>query len=294
MLALLFLVSIWFDQSQPTHFAAQTYTFILLYVLVALTLALLTWRNWWLDARIAIPAHFVDMGVFTAIVFSTNGYTSPFFLFFLLPLLSAAIRWGWRETALTSAALVLFYLTAGLLVSGSQTFELQRFIVRSGHLLILSALLIWFGVHQQFTRLFFGVDEIDRRIGRSEDPIRQALDLAMSAAHARSGALLLGATQDGPSAGLAVDHGIEQPVTLDLPLFRAAESKLLFDLKADHALARREDGQYRFLSAASVLGTDALRGLGAQEGREIGPVDFDACGGFSGSGRCLMRRAVEQ
>jgi len=266
MLALLFLVSIWFDQSQPTHFAAQTYTFILLYVLVALTLALLTWHNWWLDARIAIPAHFVDMGVFTAIVFSTNGYTSPFFLFFLLPLLSAAIRWGWRETALTSAALVLFYLTAGLLVSGSQTFELQRFIVRSGHLLILSALLIWFGVHQQFTRLFFGVDEIDRRIGRSEDPIRQALDLAMSAAHARSGALLLGATQDGPSAGLAVDHGIEQPVTLDLPLFRAAESKLLFDLKADHALARREDGQYRFLSAASVLGTDALRGLGAQEG----------------------------
>ena len=58
------------------------------------------------------PVHFVDMAVFTAIVFSTNGYTSPFFLFFILPLLSAAIRWGWRETALTATALILFYLVA--------------------------------------------------------------------------------------------------------------------------------------------------------------------------------------
>ena len=42
------------------------------------------------------------MAVFTAIIFSTNGYTSPFFLFFILPLLSAAIRWSWRETLLTA------------------------------------------------------------------------------------------------------------------------------------------------------------------------------------------------
>jgi len=40
----------------------------------------------------------------------------------------------------------------------------------------------------------------------------------------------------------------------------------LFDLKANHALARREDGQYRFLTATSVLGTDALHKLGAREG----------------------------
>ena len=121
------------------------------------------------------PPHFVDMAVFTAIIFSTNGYTSPFFLFFILPLLSAAIRWGWRETALTAAALVLFYITAGLLVAGSHVFELQRFVTRSGHLVILSAVLIWFGMHQQFTRLFLGVDELDRRLGGEEDPIGQAL-----------------------------------------------------------------------------------------------------------------------
>ena len=92
MLALLFLLSIWLDQSQPAQAPEQTYALLLFYVLFALALAALTWRNWWLDARLAAPAHIIDMAVFTGIVFSTNGYTSPFFLFFILPLIAAAIR----------------------------------------------------------------------------------------------------------------------------------------------------------------------------------------------------------
>src|SRR4051794_17681641 len=191
MLAGLFLVSIWLDQSQPAKAPVQTYFLLTFYVMFALGIAALTWRNWWLDARLAAPAHFIDMAVFTGIVFSTNGYTSPFFLFFILPLLSAAIRWGWRETMLTAIALIVLYLTAGLLVAGSQAFELQRFIVRSGHLLILSAILIWFGVHQQSARLFFGVDELDRRLGRDEDPLVQALAFAIESTRAGSGVLVL-------------------------------------------------------------------------------------------------------
>ena len=106
MLALLFLASIWLDESQPAQHPAPTYALLLAYVLFAAAIAGATWRNWWLDARLAFPMHIVDMAVFTAIIFSTDGYTSPFFLFFILPLMSAAIRWGWRETALTATALV--------------------------------------------------------------------------------------------------------------------------------------------------------------------------------------------
>ena len=120
MLALLFLVSIWLDHSQPAQSVATPYAALLAYVLAAAAVAALTWRNWWLDARLALPLHVVDMAVFTAIVFSTDGYTSPFFLFFILPLLSAALRWGWRETALTATALVLLYQAAGLYLAGSQ------------------------------------------------------------------------------------------------------------------------------------------------------------------------------
>lgn len=267
ILALLFLISIWLDQSQPAGSPAQTYGVLLVYVLFALGIAGLTWRNWWLDARLAAPAHIVDMAVFTAIVFSTNGYTSPFFLFFILPLLSAAIRWGWRETALTAAALIFLYLTAGLLVAGSMRFELQRFIVRSGHLVILSAVLIWFGIHQQVTRLLSELDELDAGIDRPDEPLAQALKLPMKAAQAGSGALLMRSGNDAGFAGIRIAGGQRQPVRCERPLVRDQNgTALLFALDTNRALSKREDGWYRFISAAKMLDVTALREIGAREG----------------------------
>jgi signal transduction histidine kinase len=264
ILAALFLVSIWLDQSQPAQSPERTYALLFFYVLYALGIAALTWRNWWLDARLAAPAHIIDMAVFTAIVFSTNGYTSPFFLFFVLPLLSAAIRWGWRETALTATLLVLLYLSAGLLVTGSETFELQRFVARSGHLVILSALLIWFGMHQQFTRLFIGPDELDRSLGRDEDPVVQALRLAMEAAHAGCGALVLG--EERP-VGMCLIGGAARPLRLDGALVHdPAVALALFDIDADRAVTRRSDRRYRFLKSSRLLDIDASREIGAAQG----------------------------
>ena len=53
------------------------------------------------------------------------------FIVLIFVLLSAAIRWGWRATALTATLLTLLYLIAGLLVATLSTdFELQRFVVR--------------------------------------------------------------------------------------------------------------------------------------------------------------------
>ena len=263
MLAALFLISIWLDQSQPAQSPERTYALLLFYVLYALAITALTWRNWWLDARLAAPAHIIDMAVFTAIVFSTNGYTSPFFLFFVLPLLSAAIRWGWRETALTATLLVLLYLSAGLLVTGSETFELQRFVARSGHLVILSALLIWFGMHQQFTRLFIGPDELDRGLGRDEDPVIQALRLAMEAARAGCGALVLGEER---SVGTCISGGAARPLRIESPLIRDAVGLALFDVESDRAVTRRNDRRYRFLKSSWLLDIEALREIGAAQG----------------------------
>ena len=138
----------------------------------------------------------IDMAVFAVIVFSTNGYTSPFFLVFILPLLSAAIRWGWRETALTAAALVLLFFSGGMLVAGSVSFELQRFVVRTAHLVILSAILIWFGIHQRFTSLFVRLDDFDSLIGQG-DSGALALRVAMEAAGAGTGTLLVRSDCDG-------------------------------------------------------------------------------------------------
>ena len=78
-------------------------------------------------------------------------------------LLSAAIRWGWHATALTAILLTMLYLAAGLavLVSGERLL-LYRFFVRTGHLAILSLILLWFGANQRpMSR---------RRVGRDSFP----------------------------------------------------------------------------------------------------------------------------
>src|SRR6478672_10908242 len=194
MLVILFLIAVRLNRSEPEPRLFGTYAVLFVYAAAVVALAAATWRNWWLDARLAVPMHAVDMAVFTAIVFSTNGSTTPFFLFFVLPLLSAAIRWGWRETSMTAATLVVLYMGAGLLLAQSQGWELERFVARSGHLIILSLLLIWFGIHQRIGRLFFRVEDFETGLRPEPNPLGRALGVAMKVTGAAGGALLIAAS----------------------------------------------------------------------------------------------------
>lgn len=268
MLAALFMLAVWVDSSQPSRAAAPTYGFLALYLIFAVVVAATTWRNWWLDARLAAPAHGIDMAVFTAIVFSTNGYTSPFFVFFALPLLAAAIRWSWRETTITAATLVLLYLAAGMLVAGSQSFEAQRFVVRAGHLVILSSLIIWFGIHQSISRLFFRADELDSLLGSGAPPVDAALRFAMQATGARSGMLALRSSDEEPFAGRSFTDGEESRVIIDQPLLadEFIGTALLYDFRIDGALARGPTGRSLFLRASRVFNEEEAARLGLSEG----------------------------
>ena len=267
MLAAMFLVAIWLDRSQPAESAPQTYAFLFLYLCFALALAAATWSNWWLDARLAVPAHLIDMTVFAVIVFSTNGYTSPFFLVFILPLLSAAIRWGWRETALTAAALVLLFFSGGMLVSGSVSFELQRFIVRTAHLMILSSILIWFGIHQRFTSLFVRLDDFDSLVGQV-DADALALRVTMEATGASKGILLTRSPDDESYTGLRIDGDATARVEVSGPLVRDSTfgSSFLFDVRNNRALAKTGRSWARFGRAATVLDAAKAKQLGLTTG----------------------------
>ena len=263
----MFLVAIWLDASQPAHSIPRTYAFLFLYLCFALAVAAATWSNWWLDARLAVPSHIVDMGVFAVIVFSTNGYTSPFFLVFILPLLSAAIRWGWRETAFTALALVILFFSGGMLVAGSVSFELQRFIVRTAHLIILSSILIWFGIHQRFTSLFVRLDDFDSLIGKTE-PTALALRVAMEAAGANKGTLV--ARWDGDSAfsGLRIaDGSIETIDRADRlvgdPGFAGA---FLFDVRNNRALTKTTRSWSRFGKLLTIVDPAEINRLGLSSG----------------------------
>lgn len=266
MLASLFLTSVWLDRSQDAQLAATTYTLLFVYLIYSLALAAATWRHWWLDARLAAPAHLIDMAVFTAIVFSTNGYTSPFFLFFVLPLLSAAIRWGWRETGVTAAALVVLYIAAGLVVTGPQAFELQRFLVRSGHLVILSLILIWFGIHQSSTRLFFRIDDFEALGEPQRDSLARALAMAMTIADARSGMLIMRADRDEPFEGPRQVDGEPGAVSVEQFALGGAAKSLMFDVARDRALTKNARGWSRFAAASQLLDLAEARQLGLGQG----------------------------
>jgi len=265
MLITCFLIAVMLDRGDAAQDAPGTFGLLVFYEALAIVIALVTWRNWWLDARLAVATHALDMAVFTAIVFSANGTTSPFFLFFVLPLLSAAIRWSWRETALTAAALVALHLVAGILVAGSETFEIERFVVRSGHLVILSLLLIWFGVHQRFTRLQFPIDEPAG--GEGQDPLIEALALARGATNGAAGALVVGPLGEDSYDGIAIVGGERRALSgcrnlaVDL-----AGAGLLFNLTRNRALTRPPEGHFQFTAARARLEVEEVRRLGATEG----------------------------
>ena len=96
MLAIFYAIAIGIDITQPARSPLAAYALLSAYLLFSAMVVGLTWRSWWRDAQLTGPSHGVDIVVFTALVFVTAGYTSPFFIFFIFLLLAAAIRWGWK------------------------------------------------------------------------------------------------------------------------------------------------------------------------------------------------------
>lgn len=276
LLATLFLFAILIDVSQPARAPLVAYTIFISYLGFALLMVLLTWSNWWLDAKLAGPAHAVDIIVFSTIVILTLGYTSPVVPFFMFLLLSAAIRWGWRETALTAILLTLLYLMAGLLtLPAGNLMEAQHFVVRSGHVVILSLIFIWFGINQWSARVFqpedhpFGDASLDR------SPVESGLMAAMSAVRARSGSFVW--LETGKPAALVMRGGT--PVSIDITEAQIggalATTPFLYDWPKNRALRRDSERNVQAMDPRGAVANDAASTLGLREGIAI-PVRSDA------------------
>ena len=253
LLASLFLIALSADGSEPGREAAAVYALLAIYAAWSLAVTLIVWNNWWQDARLAAPAHVIDVAVFMLMLYSTAGYTSPYFTFFIFILLAAAIRWGWKETSVTAGAIIAVYLGVGLVIGPDPQVEMQRFIVRTGHLLIISAILIWFGANQWVPW---------RRLGALEGPTGAvhgdsfvaALQAGMAAVGARRAVLHW---REAPDQDIGIvrisSQGADRssaPAGADLP---SLPGSLLFDLAKDRVLMRAEAGRWRFLTAADVL-----------------------------------------
>ena len=277
LLATLFLLAIWFDESQPARAPVATYSLLGAYVVFASAVVLATWHSWWLDAKLAGPAHAVDIMLFTLLVLLTEGYTSPFFTFFMFSLLSAAIRWGWRATALTAALLTMLYLIVGqLAVSSGAQFEVPRFAVRTGHLIILSLILIWFGANQWRAPLKLQDEEVLARPSLDESPLESGLRAAMKDLGAPRGIFIWRHREKGEFSGFAIRDGevaeVTAPELAMAPEF--ATTPFLYDLRNNRGLLKDELRDLIAFDVRDAISANAASALALTKGLAV-PVRSD-------------------
>lgn len=239
------------------------------YLCFAALVLLLIWRDWWTDARIAVATHAIDMGFFMVVVLWPEGYASPYFLFFVFLLLSAAIRWGWRATLFTAAVTILLYLAAGLFVArpGGAAFELQRFIIRSGYLIVLSLILIWFGLRRRFsTGVIIGEAPVEAD-SDADLPFRTAFRHARALLKAQGG-LALWIHPAGEQEALCTQG--EQMERLELrPVGGLPTNPFLFSIPKDRALTGFDAPGPRFRSASALIDREILERVPPAQGLAV-------------------------
>jgi signal transduction histidine kinase len=205
------------------------------------------------------------------VILLPEGYSSPYFLFFVFLLLSSAIRWNWRVTALTGLVVLALYLVTGFMVSQSahSVFETRRFIIRSGYLLVLSAVLIWFGVRRRFAvGSFLSAAALDEAAS-DEPPLSAGLRHAMRATRA-TGAVAIWKSADGGWEKLRLEDGTStSSEPFEGERQQQANKPFLFDARRDRALVLADAGVPQFASARSFLGEELLDEIAPVQGIAI-------------------------
>jgi signal transduction histidine kinase len=183
LLAVFGLSAVWLDPSQPAKFADLTYALMAGYTAFAFfTLGLVLVRPL-IGEVTAVFTHLADLTAFSAVMYLTEGATSPFFVFFTFSLLGATLRWGWLGVLWTAAAglVVLGCLGwfAGAVIHDPQ-FELNRFIIRAVYLSVAALVLAYLAAHEEQIRSVMArlSTQIPLLHGDSGWPIREALEFA--------------------------------------------------------------------------------------------------------------------
>ena len=270
LLATLVLIAIWADKTQPAEYPAEAYVLLSAYMGMAFALAVVAWRGWWLDSQLAGPAHAIDIGVFTIVVFLTRGSTSPYFIFCIFVLLASAIRWSWRATALTAVLLTLLYVLVGALTAADSPFEVNRYIIRTGYLVILSLILIWFGVNQWRARFRGPAEDLLAGAPPQSLPLETGLAAAITTARAQRGAFVWGRRpRTNWTAIVGRDDRMEVSELKFADVAPPAPAPFLYDLTRGRALMRDGEGNLCAFAPSDHIHSGTAAALGLEEGLAI-------------------------
>lgn len=269
MLASLFLCAIWLQLGGTAATFPKSVLLTAGYLLFAGAILVSAWDDWWTDAKLAGAAHAVDIIMFTLLLLLTQGYNSPYFTFFMFLLLSSAIRWGWRATALTAALVTTLYVGAGVIAAGHIPLQPDHLLVRVGNLLILSLILIWFGI--QWRPGFSARENLLDRSVVAGKPLQAGLAAAMAAVDASEGAFAW-RSHDGDTFNVA-KAGRREPAVSSLghkeSLSGVAAEPFLYDRRKNHCLWRDTEHNLRSCTPDEAIPRQTANELNLSEGLAI-------------------------
>jgi len=149
LIAAFSLYAVWLDPAQPARFAHLTSLLHIGCIAYSIVLAAVMW-NRPSTGSLPLATHVIDIVVFSVLQYLTQGPSaSPFFNYFIFSLFCGAVRWGWRGTLATAPAVGLaFLLISAATLAGSSDFDLNRFIIRGGNLVVFTVLLVYIGLHE--------------------------------------------------------------------------------------------------------------------------------------------------
>lgn len=143
------LFGVWLEP-EATRFPQVTDALYAGYLFYALLLAAIMWRR---DStgRLPLILHAADIVIASVLQCLTTGTSSPFYVYFVFALFSAALRWDWQATLRTAAVVFPLFLVLGAYLNTTQgpaAFDANKFVSRSAYLLVVTVVLVFLGQHE--------------------------------------------------------------------------------------------------------------------------------------------------
>jgi signal transduction histidine kinase len=157
LLAVTALIAIYLDPTEPAQLRELAYGILVGYALYSIIVLAIVSRSSGVHSRHGVVLHCIDMLWASALTAVSQGPVSPFFLFFLFAVVSAAHRWGFRETVGTAVVTVgIVSIETVVAIAGpwqASWFaaihpELNRAILRIAYL-VLTGLLLGYLAEQE-------------------------------------------------------------------------------------------------------------------------------------------------
>ena len=153
VLAAFSVAAIAIDPTEPAHLAHFVTITLVLYA--AYSVAVLAALHWRLIHNVKVTwVHTIDLAVVALLLFLTEGFSSPFLVFFTFALLAASLRWDWQGIAVT---FVMLALIAGLVAvvqigTGGEVSSINQSLIRAAYLIATGTILAYASAHREHER----------------------------------------------------------------------------------------------------------------------------------------------